>query len=77
MRSYQDFWEIIFLQTERYLGETADNIGHKKWGTPIPELFSSSQLSQQGTEVLFSNQFPEHLLILISSLFQAPGVLDG
>ena len=77
MGPYKDFREITILQTKMYLGKTADSFVYKKWGTPIPELFSSSQLSQQGTEVLFSNQFPEHLLILISSLFQAPGVLDG
>ena len=74
MRPYQNFWEITILQTKMYIGKTADSFGHKKWGTPIPELFSSTQLSQQGSEVFFFDQFPEYLLILISPLFIGPCV---
>ena len=78
MRSYQDFWEIIFLQTERYLGETADNFVHKKWFILLPEFFGPTQLGQQGSEVFFFDQFPEYLLILISPLFIVPCELpDG
>ena len=75
MRSYQDFWEIIFLQTERYIGETADCINYKEWIIPLPEFFGPTQLSQQSSEVFFSDQFSEHVLILISPLFPVPGKL--
>ena len=75
MRSDQYFWEIIFLQTERYIGETADGINYKEWGILLPEFFGPTQLSQQSSEVFFSDQFSEHLLILISSLFPVPGEL--
>ena len=75
MRSNQDFGEIIFLQTERYIGETADCINYKEWIIPLPEFFGPTQLSQQSSEVFFSDQFPEHLLIIICPLFPAPGEL--
>ena len=65
MSSDQDFGEIIFFQIERYIGETSDSINHKEWGSPLLEFFGPTQLSQQSSEVFFSDQFPEHLLIMI------------
>ena len=75
MRSDQDFGKIIFLQTERYIGETADCINYKEWGIPVPEFFGPTQLSQQSSYVFFSDQFPKHLLIMISPLFPVLGKL--
>ena len=78
MSSDQDFGEIIFFQIERYIGETSDSINHKERGSPLLEFFGPTQLSQQSSEVFFSDQFPEHLLIMVHQFYPVSGKLpDG
>ena len=60
-----------------YICKPVYSVNNKELVILLPDLFGPTQLSQQSSEVFFSYQFPEHLLIMVHPFYPVLGELPN